>query len=701
MPKQKTSLLIITEDDYVARNLERQLKNIFTPHLNTSIWFRSCKDVPKERYDLAICATKGIYQEAKRRGVLEQANDAMVITRHLSSSAFERLDQIFSIPPYTEVLVCANTIEAARLNMSYLQQWGVTHLNMVPYTNGLNIQTDSVKYAIVFGYTDTFPTCPPNIKTIIDLGPREFDFQSIVEIIQRGRIWDHQVFLNNQLFMQNIMGLASNLAKARDENLFLNEQLKAVLQRAADNIIMLDQSLRIVHTSGKLLEGSPHKQNDLLSTFAPDLYRIVSEIIRGKDRRATTVIIKKEYYLVEVHNIFVRNAIVGHVIILNKAKRIQKMELDARCAISEKHFEARYTFDDILTKSPQMENLITFAKAAAQTESNIVIYGETGVGKEMLAQSIHNYSNRAENAFVPVNVSAVQDDLIESELFGYEDGAFTGARKGGKPGLFELADKGTLFLDEIGELSLPLQAKLLRAIQEKEVVRLGGTRIIPIDIRLITATNRELYALVRDGKFRQDLYYRINVLPVRVIPLRQRRSDIDLLLEYYSHLYNVELSSLPKDVYTLLRNYDWPGNVRELQNVCDYISNIMPLYLVNFSAFKEKICEYLHIDPFPATSSGESEHLLEKVSPMKDFGLATIILTELLQAQSEGKHVSLIDIYRAHRDTIPMSVNKIRKQAALLHTAGLIEIGRTRQGTQITERGKKYLASQTIVPQKL
>lgn len=688
MGERKINVLIVTVDDYVAEDLERQLNTIFHPNLNTSIWYRGAASIPSGTYDLAICTTKGIYQEAKNKGVLNRANDAIVITRHLNSSAFEHIDQIFSIPPYTRVLVCANTIEAARINLSRLQKWGVTHLTMVPYANNLGIQTDSYEYAIVFGYMDKYPTCPRDIKTVIDLGSWEFDFQSIVEIIQKGKIFSRQAFVNNQKFIKNIMGLSSKLAKARDENLFLNEQLKAVLQHTADDIIMLDKELQIVHANGKLLRTAALNQTNRLETVAPELYHTVNDMIQKKKHHAITVLIENEYYLAEVNQIFVRNMIVGYVVVLNKAKRIQKLELNARRAISEKPFEAKYTFDQILTKSAEMEDLISFAKIAAQTENSIVIYGETGSGKEMLAQSIHNYSMRAENAFVPVNVSAIQDSLIESELFGYEDGAFTGARKGGKPGLFELADKGTLFLDEIGELSLPLQAKLLRVIQEKEVVRIGGTRVIPIDIRLITATNQDLYALVRNGKFRQDLYYRINVLSIHAIPLRQRKADIELLLTYFFHMHGIDTTSLPEEVRTLLLNYDWPGNVREIQSTCDYIACIMPLYLRDLATFKRQLCEYLHIEEKTAKIP-HTGNCLHDINSYLDVEICGIILGELIQAKREKKKISLVNIYHANRGLGGVSINKIRRQAALLSEAGLIYIGHTKQGTQITEYGEK------------
>jgi transcriptional regulator with PAS, ATPase and Fis domain len=238
---------------------------------------------------------------------------------------------------------------------------------------------------------------------------------------------------------------------------------------------------------------------------------------------------------------------------------------------------ARYTFDDLYGQSRAMRYLIFQAIHYAQTDSSVLIIGETGTGKELLAQSIHNASNRSDGPFVAVNCAALPDNLLESELFGYEEGAFTGARRGGKPGLFELAHRGTIFLDEIGETALGVQQRLLRVLQERKVMRIGGERVIPIDVRVIAATNRPLWQYVEDNKFRKDLLFRIDVLRLNTVPLRDRLEDIPELMErlLYDAWYKRNgMGVRPRvhaDVYPLLKRYNWPGNVRELQNMIDYL----------------------------------------------------------------------------------------------------------------------------------
>ena len=247
---------------------------------------------------------------------------------------------------------------------------------------------------------------------------------------------------------------------------------------------------------------------------------------------------------------------------------IQKTEGNIRKALSSKGFLAKYKFGDMIMKSEKMFSLVKVAQQYAVSDKNILILGESGTGKEVMAQSIHNASPFVQGPFVALNCAALPENLIESELFGYEEGAFTGARKGGKPGMFELSHGGTLFLDEIGELPMPLQAKLLRSIQERCISRVGGDHLIPIRNRLICATNQNLEELVKQKKFREDLFYRISVLQIDLPPLRERKEDIPLFVEQYCKNFHLDHEKVAALGLALTR-HDWPGNVRELENVLD------------------------------------------------------------------------------------------------------------------------------------
>jgi len=252
-------------------------------------------------------------------------------------------------------------------------------------------------------------------------------------------------------------------------------------------------------------------------------------------------------------------------------------------------------FEEIVGQSTALKNAQEKVLKVAKSNSSILIKGESGTGKELFAKAIHKESLRRDENFVSINCAAIPGDLLESELFGYEAGAFTGAKQGGKPGKLELADKGTVFLDEIGDMPISLQAKILKVIQEKSFFRIGGVKEINVDIRIISATNKNLENLIEKGKFREDLYYRLNVIPLNLPPLRDRKNDILILVKHFINKYNKELEKNIKNITqeaskTLLK-YNWPGNVRELENVIEYAVNMenssyikranLPPYIIN------------------------------------------------------------------------------------------------------------------------
>jgi PAS domain S-box-containing protein len=280
----------------------------------------------------------------------------------------------------------------------------------------------------------------------------------------------------------------------------------------------------------------------------------------------------KKEVIVNVAPIFIDGKIRGSVGTIHDISEI--MALTEELAKAKKlirHIHARYTWGDIMGVSPAMVAAKEQARRAAETPATVLLRGESGTGKELFAHAIHNASTRQKGQFVRVNCAALSENLLESELFGYVEGAFTGALKGGKKGLFEEANNGTIFLDEIGEISLSLQRKLLRVLQEREIVRVGSTMPVPVDVRIITATNINLEQKVKDGTFKGDLYYRLNVLPIAIPPLRTREEDIPRLVEHIIFRLNQEfgrqvMGMAPEAVAELVK-YPWPGNVRELENV--------------------------------------------------------------------------------------------------------------------------------------
>lgn len=287
----------------------------------------------------------------------------------------------------------------------------------------------------------------------------------------------------------------------------------------------------------------------------------------GQQILGQTIRLNQTWLSFNIAPIIVNQVIIGAVITFQDITRIQEIEAKIRNDILAKNLTANYHFADILGSSGEITEVKRISQEISRAEATVLISGESGTGKELFAQSIHNHSHRNNGPFVAVNCAALPPNLLESELFGYVEGAFTGATKKGKQGLFEMAHRGTIFLDEISEMDKYGQSRLLRVLQEKQVMRLGDDKYIPVDVRIIAATNKNLFQLVKDGQFRQDLFYRLKVLTISLPPLRQRSGDIQILTNHFLRLFagrqdkHLELTA---DAYAYLAAYDWPGNVREL-----------------------------------------------------------------------------------------------------------------------------------------
>lgn len=311
----------------------------------------------------------------------------------------------------------------------------------------------------------------------------------------------------------------------------------------------------------------------------------VSLKVLKKKRRVTIMqYVNGKELLVTGNPIFDENNEISYVVTnlrdITSLKNLEQ-ELHKTKALANKYLQELKVYqkkeqvihhEGVIANSSQMLNVIHLAQKIAPFHSTVLLLGESGVGKEVIANLIQKLSNRSNKPFIKVNCAAIPKELLESELFGYEKGAFTGADSRGRPGLFEQAHTGTIFLDEIGEMSLQLQGKLLRVLQEFEVTRIGGRRTIKIDVRIISATNKDLESLVKKGEFREDLYYRLNIIPIKIPPLRERQEDIPLLAHYFLDKANEKYQlnkQFTDDALLAMKSYSWPGNVREMQNLIE------------------------------------------------------------------------------------------------------------------------------------
>ena len=356
----------------------------------------------------------------------------------------------------------------------------------------------------------------------------------------------------------------------------------AIMESISDGVLTLDREARLTHLNLKAAENlgiDYHRSigSRLIDLMSPENELFFSKITANRRLYAEPLLIRRRQGMVRLAVTSTPleskdGKVLGTVVIL------QPMQQYRRLIERVSGTRAKITFNDILGQSREFRYAVKCAEMAASSDSNVLLLGESGVGKEMFAQSIHNASSRSREPFFAINCAALPRELVSSELFGYEEGAFTGARKGGNPGKFELADQGTIFLDEIGEMPLDLQGTLLRVLEEGTIIRLGGREVIPVNVRIIAATNKNLPEEVRRGNFRLDLYYRLGVINIKIPSLRERKGDIPLMVDHFIRIIGPKLGKkinhIEDAAMDIMLNYDWPGNVRELNNVLERAINM-------------------------------------------------------------------------------------------------------------------------------
>jgi PAS domain S-box-containing protein len=390
---------------------------------------------------------------------------------------------------------------------------------------------------------------------------------------------------------------AQRIVYARRIEVQRSNELKAMLEYAYEGIIAINSEGRVTIFNPVAQSVTGIRQEEALGSPADQVIPLISftDVLQSGNQDIGEIV-DFGHSKVMVNRIPIRvgGEVVGAVATFQDVTKIQSMEERIRREIYSQGHVAKFSFGDICGSSPSLMEAIGVARQYARVDSTVLIHGETGVGKELFAQSIHMAGSRSNGPFVAVNCAALPETLLESELFGYVEGAFTGARRKGKPGLFELAHHGTIFLDEISEIPLSLQGRLLRVLQEREVIRLGHDRVIPVDVRVLCATNRDLHRLVEEGRFRRDLYWRLNVLSLSIPPLRERCDDIvPLMMQFLDTLspsghHGIAFTG---DALSFLTQHPWPGNVRELRNLCERLTVVHTGKAVD-AAFLTHLMEY-------------------------------------------------------------------------------------------------------------
>ena len=500
---------------------------------------------------------------------LEKKGVKAIITR---SGVFRDLKAVLKVPVIRLKVNTLDILNAIRKASKYSKDilfllWNGIYFNYDEWKSFLNVDINIERFDETDGIELILKKYFNRKENIVVIGggmgvsvAKQYDFDTVFLNATKESIYETVTYAKETV---------ENLYKEK----YKNEVLRTILDGVHDAVIAVDYNGKIELYNERAKELLKKDTSEVIERNLVDVFpqlEFIVQVLEDKVEMFNEIKFLRDLIIaVNVSIMNVDGQIEGVLCSFQDITKLEKLEKKIRYELNKKGLYAKYKFEDIIHVDPIMKETINKAKIIGKNDSTVIIYGESGTGKEMIAQSIHNISMRNDSPFVAVNCAAISETLLESELFGYEEGAFTGARKGGKLGLFELAHGGTIFLDEINSISLNLQAKLLRVLEEKEIMRIGSDYVIPLDVRIISAANEKLKREIENGSFRSDLFYRLNILELSIPALRKRKGDIIPLFEYLLTELSDEYEKISIDERTKqkLLNYHWPGNVRELRNI--------------------------------------------------------------------------------------------------------------------------------------
>lgn len=624
------------------------------------------------KFDLVLVSTQTMFMHKGSLNI-NMDTEILYIRRTLLKDSWEKL---LSLTPGKDILLINDNKDSAVESISLLYELGARHIKFIPAYPGMK-NVPNVSEAVTPGEQNEITE---NVKSLINIKERVIDTSTIVDILSRFDLLNSELRKKMKDYSDKIVPRSIGLQTTMQNLMDNTDYLTQTLNNVQDGVVAFDASNKITifnKVAEHLFQQNSwdligRKIDYLLSTVSKDFTNL-------NDIKHKVCFINKQKVIMNA--VFLQgdnSKDLGGIITFKIAKEVEELEIKLRLKIKERGHVAKYKFTDIISKSNKIEKLKGLANKMSRSDSNILIIGESGTGKELFAHSIHNYSSRNLFPFVAVNCSALPENLLESELFGYDEGAFTGAKKGGKQGLFEQAHKGTIFLDEIGDISPNMQSRLLRVLQQKEVLRVGGTKVIPVDVRVVAATNKNLFQLVQEGKFRDDLYYRLKVLQLDIPPLRDRIEDIWPLTNHFMLKRGASLifSSEAKHYF---ETYNWPGNIRELENVIEYLS------IMSNGEIDKKDLPFSNLSLEEVKKEEENDKGLRRLSKQDIKQFLLILIYEMNQYGLSAGRRSLLK--EARDNGISISEMGIRKELKILEEEGYISIGKGRSGCSLTNKG--------------
>jgi len=594
----------------------------------------------------------------------------------------EALRKIKEIPGGAKALVANINQYMANETMALIYQLGITDIKLCPFYEGKSDYPDDIDYIIV-PEPEPYDFLPDIEAEIILIGNRVFDISNILDILSILRVDDKKAEKIIKKYLLKVPTFWYGFEYAWQNRRVLLNQWKLLLDEMGSGVIITDSEQRIELINNKaekiLKVDKDNWQGKELKSLAGD-GEDLDFLLSDKEKSEELLQYKGRDLVLSIKNVMFNNDFYGRIIIFRLYNEMVEVQQKIHKKIVGKGHQTNYQFSDLIGKDPKFKEAREISKKISQSNSTVLLLGDSGTGKEMFAGAIHNYSPRANYPFVAINCATLPENLLESELFGYEEGAFTGAKKGGKIGLFEKADGGTLFLDEIGDLPLNLQARLLRALEEKEIMRVGGNNVVSVDVRVIAATNKNLFKRVEEGKFRKDLFYRLNVFQVKLPGLNKRKRDIPILIEHFLSEQSINRKKV-KDFEIFYKNYNWPGNVRELKNVLEYMTTVFegPLSFASLPSYLKK-------QKFYSDKKEDIEMLLLK------------ILYYRYRADKSTGRRSLTEVF--NKVYFSISEMDIREIIHNLEEKKLLKIKKGRAGNVITKKGIEKLEEKDFIEEE-
>lgn len=692
MARQDKVLLIVALDTKVNNFLRTIIQNIIGDRVTVhSVRFEECASKP---VNPDVVMTSGPFLLSRVRSIFP--DKAIIGLKRMITG--HNLEKLFMLPRGTRALVVNSPRSATEDTIDSLRNLGIAHIEYIPYWKGAKLDLSTIACAISPGMSHL---CPRKVSRVIDIGPRIISIHSFLELLIALDLDLHYLEDLVTYYQNSLMESSRKLASVLEQSELLRKYQEIILNQFEDGLLSVRENGAIDIANKSVARLLKQDLGNILSAN-------ISELLSGFKRPVTIIDNSlgdpgpSSIYEYDGRQILIQKIPVVTendprlIYTFREIARIQKLEKNVRLQLAQKGHVTKYSFDDIWTKSKLIDDLKEKALNFATTEKNILITGESGAGKELFAHAIHRNSSRREGPFVAVNFAGIPEGLIESELFGYESGAFTGAKKGGKIGLFEQAHGGTIFLDEIGDAPLSVQSRLLRVLQEKEIMKVGGSRITPIDVRVIAGTNRDLLQAMKENKFRADLYYRLNTFPLEVPPLREHKEDIlYILYRYLEEQRGTHKRFSPASVECLIQ-YPWPGNVRELLNLAEYVCiSSRGRDEVELDHLPKALSSCLSRDENAAPKAPEDfqalmRHILKRALVSPD---AVACLLRILRDRENGLcgRKSLMKELRRHDWVV--SEGKMKSVLRALREAGLVHVGTTKQGTLLSAKGELFLES--------